>query len=511
MNPIDYFWQHACGSRMLVLKDEQKEFAGNALFGAVRSLSESLIQRGVFSGERIAVLCGKNASQVIAMLSVWNVGAVYVPISINNPQARVDVILRNCEISHVLVEDKSIAEEFKLSGMVVISVLAEIQHPAHEALQSPMIRAAPEDTSYIIYTSGSTGSPKGVVVANASLSCLIKSAQKHFNELGDSAVLLQVLDFSFDVSIWDVVLWLAKGSTLIVVDISHNIFKLVKMIVEYRPSYICNASPTYARLMSAQSMLESYNLDFVRTVITTASYCSPKVARYLLRTFPQARLYNCYGPTETTVYCCWTQVTQDSVKSDKPLSIGCPLPGLEAFLYDGNRLYPAASVDEDTEMELCIAGPHVFKEYWKAPELTVQKILLTTEGKRVYRTGDLVRQKDRKFYYCGRTDDTVKVKGYRVNLGEVELCLNTADFVENCIVLAKAANDDLHLIAYYTVKGGSVIAVGEETSCLQNICRQHLPPFMLPEQFIRLSEFPVNSAGKIDRVELRKQFQELSH
>jgi len=504
MNPLNYFDRPSSHDSPYLLKDVHRQYEARALQEALDRLSSSLVRHGVAPGQRIAVLCGKSASQVIAMLSIWKLGAVYVPISNLNPQTRVDYILEDCDIDCVLIDDAA-TSLFHFTGRQVIAVLAELEAPVDPPKQAPRAEVAAGDTSYIIYTSGSTGKPKGVVITYGALNRLMRTADDAFHELDRSAIFLQVLDFSFDVSLWDVLLWIVKGGTLVIVDIGQNVFKLVKMIQQYRPTYLCNAAPTYSLLLNAQDVIDSQNFSFVKTVITTASYCPPKVATHLLRLFPEANVFNCYGPTETTVYCCWTPIARAPIPLDRPLSIGHPLPECEAYLYDGLRALPAAEVPENIERELCIAGPQVFKEYWKAPELTAQKTLITEDGKRAYRTGDLVTRQGDRFFYFGRTDDTIKIRGYRVNLGEIELCLNALEFIASCAVLAVPdENEALHLTAVFTAKKPSSIQNPDQLSAVRARCQNDLPSYMVPERFLAMASLPLNQAGKIDRRELQK-------
>jgi len=508
MTPIEYFWRHAHQPLGLTLKDAKSSLGGEELYTAVRALSWRLLDKGVKRQNRVAVMCGKNASQVLGMLATWNVGAIYVPIIVNNLQSRVDYVLKDCDIDYILINDKTLLDHFKFGAIPVISLSEELQNKSSGQDITPATSSVDEEISYIIYTSGSTGQPKGVVITNSSLLCLMANASRDFQELTAPNIFLQVFEFSSDATIWDISIWLVKGGTLIVVDIGQNVFKLVKALLDYKPTYICNPATLYTLLISVKPTWAQYDFNFVKCLISAASYLPPKVALQLLESFPMAHVYNCYGPTETTVYCSWTELNSATIDESKPISIGQILPGHRAYLYDGSRLHLATDLEEDQEMELCVAGPQLFREYWKAPELTKQKILFTANSERVYRTGDLVRRKGDEFFYYGRTDDTIKIRGYRVNLGEIELCLGAVPFVTHCAVVdIPAENYGTDLLAFYTSSDDKGNRSDEEARTLRRRLEAELPSYMIPKQFVRISQFPYNSTGKIDRPALRKQIQ----
>jgi D-alanine--poly(phosphoribitol) ligase subunit 1 len=257
--------------------------------------------------------------------------------------------------------------------------------------------------------------------------------------------------------------------------------------------------------MAAERLWKHLKIDSPKTILTVASYCLPQTASFLLNSFPRARLFNCYGPTETTIFCCWTEITKDDIDLANPLSVGHIMPGNRAWLYDGSEVQPAGQVPEGEKSELCISGDHVCVGYWNAPQLEQEKFL-SVDGERIYRTGDLVSRRGDKFLYWGRLDDTIKIKGYRVNLGEIEHCIGSLKWVSSCTVVDIHTNEyQAKLVALYIPgKDAPYQSEDEMSSRLKEVCKTELPHYMIPDQFVKTDSWPLTASGKINRNEIRE-------
>ncbi len=500
MTPYEYFLYNL-DDRPLSLKDGSNHWDKKTLLSAIESISLKLNSLSLKKGDRIGVCLGKSVYQVAALLAIWKNDLVYVPISHKNPRDRVEYIVSNCELSLVLVSENE-SHQFESAPVMLIG-------PSSLDLKLSLSKAkiSLQKSSYIIYTSGTTGQPKGVVIENTALEnfFLAIQAEKFPVKFGEE-VILQLVDFSFDVSFWDLGLWFLYGGTLVITDFMGNAIHLIKTILDSKVTVLTAAAPTYAIMLANHDVLKRFDLTSLRLLITTASYCPPKLASDILRSFEWATLYNCYGPTEATIYCTWTQVKKEDIDLARPLSIGHLLYQMKAAFLKEGVITPFDEMPEEAEAELLLAGPQLFSYYWQAEELTAIKTF-THAGVRYYKTGDLATRLGNQLYYYGRTDDTIKVNGNRVNLGEIEMAAGEVLPVSHNIVIDKQ-NDKFQteLFLFYTLRPGTIQS-SEAEALMKQIFTKKLPSYMHPKKFIFLPEFPVSIAGKIDKKALRERLR----
>lgn len=488
------FYQQSKSSPNFSLSDDEVTLGNREISERQEKLSQVLQDKGIKPGDTVGVYCGKTVDQVIAMLAIWEIGAIYVPLSPLNPPERLFSIINNAQLNVVLSNSplKSHLAGAQVKVVDCGEVYANQQSTGGNATHI-------SENAYIIYTSGTTGTPKGVVINHESLFHLISSDEQYFSELDHTSTMLQMVDFSFDVSLWDLALWLKKGCHLKITNHGQNIFNLVKTIETSKANYLCFPAPTFNLLVKLKEHLGENPFPFVKSIITTASYCAPQTALEILQLFPYVNLYNCYGPTEVTVYCTWTKLNQSEISSDLPLTIGKPISGLTGYFFNDGKLSPYMDLPEKVEAELCIAGPQVFVEYYNAPELTKEKVLNSPAGP-AYRTGDAVFRIKDNIYYLGRLDDCLKINGFRVHLGEIELALKSHSKIQDAVVLVNQRNDQDVINAFYSVKEGQSCNDVE----LKEFLNKKLTTYMLPKKYTKIEKFPLSAAGKIDKKKIRE-------
>lgn len=490
---LSFYEAHKDKSHFM-LSDDNISLSQHEIGTKKNKISRLLLDEGIKSGDTVGVYCGKTVDQIISMLAIWEVGAIYVPLSPLNPPDRINSIVKNAKIPLIL----SVTELIK-----DLDPLEVCKFNCHEvytkAMGSDILPINVGPIAYIIYTSGTTGTPKGVVISHESLFHLMNATGNYFQELNENSILLQMVDFSFDVSLWDIALWLKKGCHLRITNHVHNIFNLIKTIETSRANYLCFPSPTFSLLVKLKDHLQKENFSFVKSVITTASYCSPQTALEILDFFSQAQVYNCYGPTEVTVYCTWTKLKREEISLDLPLTIGKPISGLAGYFYKDGRTFPYLQVLEREEAELCIAGPQVFLQYFNAVALTQEKLIEVSPGIFAYRTGDAVFRIQDNIYYLGRLDDCLKINGFRVHLGEIELALKSYKKVQDAVVLVSQKNDQDIINAFFSTKDGQ--------DCLEDELKEYLgkklTTYMMPKKYFKVEQFPLSAAGKIDKKQVR--------
>ncbi|MEU3624601.1 non-ribosomal peptide synthetase [Amycolatopsis coloradensis] len=420
-------------------------------------LARLLAERGARPEKIVAVRLPRSVPLVVTELAVAKTGAAFLPVDPGYPAERVEFMLRDAD--PVLVVDT----ELDASGF------------ADTDLGVPVDPAQP---AYVIYTSGSTGRPKGVVVSHTGLASFSAAEIEHCEvRAGD-----RVLAFSspsFDASILELCLSLPAGATLVVPPEGPLLgAPLADVLRRHRVTHALIPPVALATVPEAQ-------LPDFRTVIVGGDTCPAAVVE---RWAPGRRMINAYGPTEATVVTSWSE----------PLSpggtppIGTPIPNTEVHVLD-TALRP---VPIGTTGELFVAGAGLARGYLKRPGLTADRFVVNpfgAAGTRMYRTGDLVRwTASGALEFVGRVDEQVKVRGFRVELGEIETALRKHPSVRDAVVIAREIGGHKRLVAYVVGEAADLRAYLGET----------LPDYLVPSIFVPLASVPTTPNGKVNRAAL---------
>jgi len=421
-----------------------------------------LRELGVGPGDRVALCLDRSIESIVAILAIMKTGAAYVPIDPEYPAERLQFMLEDCGARAI--------------------VTAEGPAPV-------LASAVPgrSDTAYVIYTSGSSGTPKGVAVPHRSLVHSTRARLQYYKELVGRFLLLSPL--AFDSSIAGIFWTLCSGGCLEIATRSDmaDIPELAFGIERKKITHLLAVPSLYARL------LDWFEVPALRlkAAIVAGEVCPPNLVAYHFERMPQVALYNEYGPTEATV---WATVYPCSVDSPSPVPIGRPIPGARVYIVDRN----GKPVPPGVAGELWIGGEGVASGYWNRPDLTAERFIADPfhgRDSRVYRTGDLARHlPDGNIEFRGRMDDQVKVRGYRVELGEIEAALSAHPAVAECAVFAWKYDDDTRL-GCWAVPAGERVASDE----LIDFLRRQLPDYMIPPSIAWVTELPRNANGKLDR------------
>ncbi|MDI1463175.1 amino acid adenylation domain-containing protein [Catellatospora sp. KI3] len=417
------------------------------------AIAADLAGRGVGPGDLVAVCLPRTAHLLPALLGVLRTGAAYLPLDPEHPPARRADLLADARPAALLSAP---------DGAVVIS------GPEHEP------RRVDRDLCYVIYTSGSTGRPKGVQISHANVVNLLH-ALPEVAPTGPGDVWLAVAPAAFDMSVPELWLPLATGGTTVLAtaEQSRDGERLLALLRDRRVTHAHLTPSTWQRLVDA-----GYDQPHVTAFSGAEALPEPVAAEVRKRSL---RLVNLYGPTETTV---WS--TAAEIVDGAPVTIGRPLANTTAYVLDsGLRLAPEGVIGE-----LCLGGAGVARGYLDRPELTAARFVDTPLG-RLYRTGDRVRQlPDGSIEFHGRTDEQVKVRGFRIEPGEVEAHLRALPAVTDAAV----AVDGDALVAYL---------VGDPAPVrLRELLAEQLPAHLVPSSFVRVDELPRNANGKLDRAAL---------
>ncbi len=476
-----------CGAEFLTCAE--LETRSNQVARLLRSL-------GVDVGAAVAVCVRRNLDMVVAVLGVLKAGAAYVPIDPDLPEMRMVSMLEDSG-AKVILTHGALIQQIPARQMRVICLDEDRDAIAREDAASPGVTVTPDQLAYIIFTSGSTGRPKGVEVTHEALVNFLHSMQREPG-LNPEDVVLAMTTLSFDISVLEIFLPLMVGARTVVVprEILIDPHEL-ETLLERQGVTLMQATPATWRMLFNAGWKGRKALR----ALCGGEAMSPDLAARMLAACGE--VWNMYGPTETTV---WSMVAR--VHNKEAVSLGGPIDNTWVGVVD-ERLQP---VGAGVAGELLIGGAGVARGYRNRPDLTRERFIddplgsaEVTRWKRCYRTGDLVRfRADGTVEFIGRRDHQVKMRGHRVELGEVEAALlEHAAVCDAAVVLREDAQGHPCLVAYLvpaTPQSGQ--GVRSFRSDIRQWLLGRLPDYMVPAAFVCLQQIPRTPEGKKDRAAL---------
>ncbi|MDX8054358.1 amino acid adenylation domain-containing protein [Lentzea sp. BCCO 10_0798] len=450
-------------------------------------LARLLCAWGAGPEQRVALALPRSVDLVVAMLATVKVGAAYVPVDVLQPVERLAVLLADSEPAVVITGDVPLPSAVTSSARPVVladpATRAELAALGAVDLSGPV---SPGNAAYVIYTSGSTGRPKGVVVRQADVAAL--AGDRRFANGAHRRVLVHS-PHTFDAFTYELWVPLLNGGTAVLAAHSGpDITALAGSITAGRVTAVFLTT----RLFELIAWEAPECLAGVREVWTGGEAVPADAVRRVVARCPETTVFDVYGPTETTVFAtCHRMVPMAPVPD--PVPIGLPLDGMRAHVLDA-ALTPVPSGGTG---ELYLSGAGVARGYLNRPDLTAERFVACPfgpSGERMYRTGDVVRcEPGGTLVYRGRADDQVKVRGFRIEPGEVEAALLAQPGVAQAAVVVREHGDgDKRLVGYVT---GTVTDVGR----LRRELARTLPEFMVPSALVRVDVFPLTPNGKTDR------------
>jgi amino acid adenylation domain-containing protein len=461
-------------------------------------LAYFLESSGVKPGARVALCLDRSLEVVVGLLAILKAGAAYVPVDPTYPASRLSFLIHDSQ-AQALLTQRSIAATLPQLATNVICLDADWPAIAIESSRNLAPAPGPDDLAYVMYTSGSTGNPKGVLVPHRAVLRLVKN--NSFASFSAGEVFLQLAPLSFDAATFEIWGALLNGGRLVLAPAGRVTPEDIGALIQ---QYNVTTLWLTAALFHLIATTHIETLRPLHQLLAGGDVLSVTHVRRVVEELPHLRLINGYGPTENTTFTCCHTISLDSLASGM-VPIGRPIANTRIYIVDA-AMQP---VPIGVTGELFAAGDGIALGYLNAPELTAEKFIHHTFApgltERLYRTGDLARYRaDGTVEFLGRADTQVKVRGYRIELAEIEYALERSPLVRSAVacvrtdwVTAHDAPGDKRLAAYIIpAQPGDTTSLAAE---LRAWLRTQLPDYMQPAAIMAVESFPRTVNGKIDR------------
>lgn len=447
-----------------------------------RAVAGALSAKGIGRGDTVAIRIGKGHAQVVAVLGVLAAGATYLPIGVDQPTARQQMIFEQGDVRLALI-DRTDAELSLLVHELDISEAIRCDSP----LNAP-VASEPTDVAYVLFTSGSTGRPKGVEVTHAAAANTVDGIIHHF-DLDDTDRTLALSALEFDLSVFDIFAPLHLGGAVVAVHAEQTNDALAWAdTIERSGVTVLNCAPGLLDMLLTAGTRG--RLEGLQTVLLGGDWVGVELPGRLRELAPAARFAGLGGATETAIHSTVCEVSGPVPIDWKAVPYGIPLPNVVCRVVDGRGL----DCPDRVTGELWIGGASVARGYRGDPARTLDRFV-EYQGVQWYRTGDLARyQDDGTLEFLGRADHQVKIRGYRVELGEVEAALRTISGVTHAVAAVIGDGPSVTLAAVVTADSAA-----PDPEAIRREMGRHLPDYMIPSRIRLLDAMPLTPNGKIDR------------
>ena len=477
----------------LVFEDQRLTY--RELNNRANQLAHYLRRRGVGPEVLVGICLERSIEMVVGLLGILKAGGAYVPLDPDYPKERLGFILKDSHLS-VLLTKSGFGEEIISrieagdSGSVSLNPLIKLVRIDRDRLvieqQSQENLAAqvqPSNTAYVIYTSGSTGTPKGVVIEHRNTVAFLTWVQSAFTQDELSGVLAST-SICFDLSVFEIFAPLSNGGTIIV---AQNSLALTTLLTKSMVTLLNTVPSVMDELLNLFAIPES-----VRVINLAGEPLRTDLVRRIYESTAVCKVHDLYGPTECTTYSTWTLRMPDGLQT-----IGRPIANTEIYILD-EYLAPAPI---GVAGEIHIGGDGLARGYLNLPELTAEKFIYHCFGegpaRRLYKTGDHARYlADGNIEFLGRSDNQVKLRGYRIEMGEIEAVLSQYPGIREAVAMVREdVAGDKRLVGYVVERE----EVSRDAIELRTYLKEKLPDYMVPSAIVFIGVIPLTPNGKIDR------------
>ncbi len=458
----------------IAISEEENEMTYLQLNKAANKMAGYLRNKGIIPGTVVGILTERGLRTIIGILGILKAGAAYVPIDPDYPEERKKYIRENsnctCEINsgdyNVALQDITLSEK------------------------NMSIQISPQTLAYIIYTSGSTGEPKGVAITHeAVINTILDMHSKFPFSPEDKAI--GISSFSFDLSVFDIFGTLLCGAELVQISTQKDIDKL-RNIVDHKKITIWNSVPALMEIYLSKADA-GYRNEQIRYIFLSGDWIPISLPAKMVIAFPNAKLISLGGATEASIWSIYHEIKSVNPKW-KSIPYGKPLANQKFYVLNYNQELCPLGV----QGELYIGGIGLAEGYYRDIERTKQAFILHPSFGRLYRTGDYgVMHQDGYIEFMGRKDSQVKINGYRVELGEIEACLDRDESVKKAVAVNDFEGGNAVIRAYIVPQGEM-----RTQAYYKNVAMKALPDYMVPVSFIEVEEIPLSANGKVNRKQL---------
>ncbi|NEQ65236.1 MAG: amino acid adenylation domain-containing protein, partial [Symploca sp. SIO2D2] len=480
---------------------EEQQLTYSELNSKANQLAHYLQQLGVVPETLVGICIERSVEMVVGLLAILKAGGAYVPLDPNYPPSRLNYMVEDAQLSVVITQQKWLSHLPETIASVICLDTDEeiISQQSQENVEN---KVTASNLAYLIYTSGSTGKPKGVSIPHQGVVRLV--CNTNYVQLEATDRVAQVSNSSFDAATFEI--WGALLNGAVVVVMSQLILlsppEFYNCIREKQITTLFLTTALFNQLAYSEPEIFSS----LKNLLFGGEAVDPRAVKQVLENRPPERLLHLYGPTENTTYSTWYRV-KEVAEGAINIPIGKPISNTQVHILDSN-LQP---VPIGVTGELYIGGDGLATGYHNRPELTAEKFISNpfdnSKSTKLYKTGDLVRYlPDGNIEFISRIDHQVKVRGYRIETGEIEATLTQHPSVKETVVLATEDNLGNQRLVAYLVRDAETIASSnpevsetEQIKKLKQYLQERLPEYMIPSGFVMLSQLPLTPNGKVDR------------
>lgn len=479
------FIEHEMAPHQLAVIDNQREISWLQFEKEVNDICSFLKENKWNQLAKPVILYGhKQAEMIKVMYALMKLKVAYIPVDVIFPEQRILSIQKVVGIEFVI---NCTNTPLNLENTTEIFVKKDnFEIVKQNAVSSSDKNSEIDPLIYIIFTSGSTGEPKGVQITTQAIQTFTRWMRNDFG-FTPSDVFINIAIFSFDLSVYEVMSFGAIGATLLINDkeTTDNPDRLLERIEKFKgsiwvstPSY----SLTYARIGAVPQLAS------IKYFLFCGETLPHPLASTLYKAFTSSVIYNTYGPTEATVATTKVTITQEVLDNYNPLPVGFPKPESQLLIENG---------------EIIIVGDNVSIGYLNRPELNAEKFVVIND-KRAYKTGDNGFLKDGMLFFNARSDNQIKLHGYRIELDEITAKTNDIDFVIHAETIALRRNREVKKIVSLVQLSSAIAPELEVKNEIVDQLTKSLPPYMIPSDFKFIEKMPLNQNGKTDKKELER-------
>ena len=478
---------------------EQDGLTYHELNRRANQLAHHLRKLGVGPEVRVAICLERSMEMLVAILGILKAGGAYVPLDPAYPKERLAYMLDDA-CAPVLVTQRAMVERLPARGATIVELDTSWEAIAQESQASLDNQASAENPAYVIYTSGSTGKPKGAVVTHANVSRLFHATRRWF-EFNEEDVWTLFHSYSFDFSVWEMWGALLYGGRLVIVPhiVSRAPEAFYDLLVREQVTVLNQTPSAFRQLMRAEESVERQKELALKVVIFGGEALEVQSLKGWIERHGEEKpeMVNMYGITETTVHVTYRAIKESDVSSGAGSVIGVAIEDLQVVVMD-EQMQP---VPIGVAGEIYVGGEALARGYLNRAALTAERFIPNPyskyDGARLYKTGDLARYlASGELEYLGRADQQVKVRGYRIELEEIEAAMMEHSAIRESIVIAREeADGERRLVGYVVAKEEGKLTTDE----LRAYLKERLPDYMIPAVFVMMETFPLTANGKVDR------------